>query len=695
MISIKNFWDSIRQKYNVNKKSIWILSIILLIIVLSTLFSSDVIFSLWSSPHRSGGAINFIFCILFSIILYLTLKDRDWNKLWDFAFLIGDLVVVFAIIQYFDLLPKVFIAYEGRPPSTLSNPILLAIYLILLIFPAISYILREKSKKSVFYWSSTFLFIFGLFISGSRAAYLGLIVGVTYFLIFYPKKLLKMKIVASCFLLLMASGILYVSLSSKLPIFIESNPRLLLLADRISLTSIVQALGQTRFSAWKTFSNAIIEKPILGWGPENQSIAFDKYYDPNLNYLVKLGQDWWDRAHNIFIDLSVSFGVPLLIIYLFFFIYLFLKLQKNKKIQSVKSLPSHAIQATFLAYFTALIFGFDSVTTYLILFFIIGYSLYLISYPTQQDQQEKEAKTYYFLFKKRKIIIGIALILLTLFLWQYAIKPLYINAEISLAEKSNCKKRFSLFNNLLGSKSFLNSYLILKYVENIKNCENYIADNEAEYLNKAVSALKEEVKLQPKYTRAWLLLAQFNNTLLAMENNPEIKSLLEKDSLYYINQAKQLSPKRQEVFTSEIVIDFAKNDFEKMKKISQQCIKIDKNAAGCYWYLGLSEIIMKDRNQGYKDIETAQKEGYEYNNQISWSQLAIAYSQNKDYEKLAETYEHLLEFAPKNIDYRASLAFIYRELGNYIKAKKEALKILEINPDAEKDVNEFLSTLPR
>src|SRR3989344_3792775 len=479
-ISDESFLKETLSKYRVGKKAIWILLGIILLIILSTIFSSDIVFSLWTSPHRSGGAVNLIFCVLMAVVMYFILKAKDWQKLWNFSFLIGDLVVLFAFIQYFNLMPNLFVAYEGRPPSTLSNPILLAIYLLFLIFPAISFFIKnfkEKyqggqktswvSKESIFYLASVVLFVFGIFISGSRAAYLGLAIGGSYFLIFYPKLMHKARMAFVILLGLAISGILYVSLTPNLPSFIANNPKVSFVADRISLTSITQALGQTRFSAWQTFFQSVKEKPILGWGPENQAVAFDRYYNPDLDYLVVLGQDWWDRAHNIFLDLSVSFGIPFLILYLLLFSFLFWKLKNVKKNNPEKTLPAHAIQSVVLAYFITLSFGFDSATTYLILFFIVGYSLYLISNQAEPEQFQIHSKIYSSLFKNRKITTGALLVFAVWFLWQFGAKPLSINAKVNIAEKLECPQKMSLMDEVLESKSFLDSYVRLKYAEDV------------------------------------------------------------------------------------------------------------------------------------------------------------------------------------------------------------------------------------
>ena len=73
-------------------------------------------------------------------------------------------------------------------------------------------------------------------------------------------------------------------------------------------------------------------------------------------------------------------------------------------------------------------------------------------------------------------------------------------------------------------------------------------------------------------------------------------------------------------------------------------------------------------------------------------------------EKIAELYEFLITKDAYNVQYRASLAESYRLIGNYEKAQKTALKIIEVLPgtglkpdekeEVRKTVEAFLKTLP-
>ena len=73
--------------------------------------------------------------------------------------------------------------------------------------------------------------------------------------------------------------------------------------------------------------------------------------------------------------------------------------------------------------------------------------------------------------------------------------------------------------------------------------------------------------------------------------------------------------------------------------------------------------------------------------------LAKVYVETENYQKLLEIYQELIEIKPANPEYHASLAIVYRELDDLENAKKEIKKALELAPELEKKVEEFLRSL--
>ncbi|MBU2544886.1 O-antigen ligase family protein [Patescibacteria group bacterium] len=347
---------------------IWLLIGFLGLVILSTIFSLDPNFSFWGSPLRADGSLNYIFYILFAILTFLIIKKTDWEKIWKFNIIIGVLVSIIALSQKFGFFEKTVKTYDGRPPGTLGGPIFLALYLLLLIFITFSFFLKEKElKRKMFYLLTSSLFVYIILLTSSRAIWFGLFIGLVYFILTFPKKnklILAIKISFLVLTILGACGIYY----------LNTNPRVI---DSVfSRLSIKLAVDDPRFSAWVVSAEAIKDYPILGYGPENFSIAFDRYYNPSLPFISKEWGSWYDRAHNFIFEMGITYGIPALLIYLALIGVLFWKLQKIK--YGPNTFIIHGIQATFFAYLSANIFSFDVFSTYLIFFLIIGYSLSLI-----------------------------------------------------------------------------------------------------------------------------------------------------------------------------------------------------------------------------------------------------------------------------------------------------------------------------
>lgn len=617
----------------------WLLVSFLGIFLLATFFSLDPNFSFWGSPYRSGGFLNFSFYIICAILAFLVLKEDDWQKIWNFAILIGVFVSILAIFQWQGFFKDFLITYETRPPSTVGNPIMLAIYLLLLSFLTLSFAVKEQVFfKKILYFLVFSLFIFVIILTYSRAVYLGLTFGFLYFVFFFPYKnqrfSLAFRISLLVSLVLASFFVYYINTQKKLPEFIQENKILREIASRLS---VERALQDPRISGWKVSWQALKERPILGYGPENFSIAFDKYYDPSLPGINQISESWWDRAHNFVFDISLTAGIPALLIFLSLFGALFFQLQKLKYTdlygyeRGSTRMVAHGIQAAFIGYLVANFFSFDTFSIYLILFLLIGYSFFLIkqegdfNLPSSIEKKRQQA------FKYKTAIIIFLFILLVWFILAFNLKPLQINKEINIAlalvENGKCEIALEKMEKILPKKSILDGYLNLKYAEIINNC---IAKGKLEksksLVEKTIRTLEKATEIMPYYTRAWLLLGKYNNVLMAYwEENRE------ENALKAINKAKELNPKREEI---------------------------------------------------NKELITTHK------------LLINFYIKTENYSKLAENYLALTKLEPEDHQNYASLAFVYKELGMIEEAKKTALKIIELFPEYKEKAEEFLKNLP-
>jgi putative inorganic carbon (HCO3(-)) transporter len=703
----------------------WLLFALFGIYLLATIFSLDPNFSLWGDPVRSGGFVNFAFYIFLSIVIFLIIRSKDWQRIWDFSIIVGILVSIIAIVQQFGLYSKFILTLTDRPVSTLGNPILVATYLLLLTFVSLSFGIKTDSwRKKIFYFLSSLLFIFiSIIITQARGAFVGLAIGFIWFLFTYPKKLKMFKISAGIILILLLLGMYGAKtyLDSHLYVY-QKIPSLIIIRALDRALSIFETtkIIESRISTWKVSINALKERPLLGYGPENFMIAFDKYYDPSLPLI---GYDisghiteWWDRAHNFILEISITTGIPALIIYLAFIIILFGQLQKMKKVHPETAIISHGIQATFLSYLTASLFGIDSFDTFIMFFLLIGYSFFIISNSQNNqnlvaDSTNKEG----YIYRYRLPITFILSIFFIWFIWFFNLKPLFLTKELNLgiyySEKRKCEKALKIVDEISPSASIIDNYLKQRSVGIIHDCTDEKIKPPVDFSKQAILLLKKNAESHPQYLQNWLLLAEYTNVLIEEEKklsenvSPTAEMLQLKDEANeYFQKSLTLSPRRSEIIKEWLKTDLITGDYKNAEKKAQTCIDLSPNYGGCYWLMALIQGYLKNPEGFNHYAALARERNYDTQSAESLPQLINMYIGIGDYENLAKAYLKLIEITTdkqREAQLHASLAAVYVELGQIENAKKEALKILELLPffpadlqtQAKADVEAFLKSL--
>jgi len=673
-----------------NNRIIQSLMVVVCAFTLAVLFSVDRYFSLWGSPDRSGGFVNFIFYILFAVFCFLIIRPEDWRKLWDFAIGVGIVVSAIAFIQFFGLFKSVFVAVAERPPSTMGNPIFLGMYLLLLFFITVSFLWTEKNTyKRIYYACSLIIFSFAILLTGSRAAYLAMIAGFIIFILLYPKKSKPMKLAIVALVALPILVVIIANVSTNLPSFIKDNRVFTQVSKRLSVENL---LNEGRFAEWKIAVKAIQEKPLLGWGPENYAIAHDKYYDPTISPLP-----WWDRAHNVFLDVVASAGIVGLIAYISLFAALFwhLHITKRNTEDLTKKIVITGVQSVIAAYLVADFFSFDSFSTYIIFFFIIAYCLYL----TTPERMQVLTGALYPQWLKGAALAFLS-ILVAVFLWQYNWSPFIMNVNINKAQNSvnrqQCDPAFALMDTVLKTHNFLYAYARMQYVEFTIVCNIYHPENNVTYVQKGYEAISQAVQKRPLYTRYWLALGTYAGNLAQGEKDGGKKTEWLLKARHYLGTARELGPKHQDIIVEESKIEMIAGDYKKMEDYARECIGVDDRSPDCWWYLALSQIYQGKIDQAQTSLQEAYTRGYDLydTRNLNAPPLINAYISMKDYKYVIPIYQGLIVRHPNDFQYHASLAYAYKLTGDYTNARKEAMIVLQLSPESKDSVEAFLRTLP-
>jgi tetratricopeptide (TPR) repeat protein len=162
---------------------------------------------------------------------------------------------------------------------------------------------------------------------------------------------------------------------------------------------------------------------------------------------------------------------------------------------------------------------------------------------------------------------------------------------------------------------------------------------------------------------------------------------------HYFALALQFSPKRPSTLIEWAKTDFLMGRYEEGKQKLLKAISFDAQFAEAYFMLGLGSIYQRDFEEADGYFDEANKRGIDMKDPNRLLQLVFVYNEIQNHEEIIKVMEKIIELDPKTIQHYASLATIYKKVGNIEKAKEIALKILEIELEANAEVEEFIRTL--
>jgi O-antigen ligase len=269
---------------------------------------------------------------------------------------------------------------DGRFQGSLGNPAYVAPYLVFSMFFAAYLWIRSKASAAaktltyVGYAVLIAIFSFFFILSQTRGAFLGLGAGVgvlvLYFAIAGRGALRKWSLAAIIVLVVVGGGLFSIRNSS----FVQRLPE-----GRLLQISLSDATAQTRFWVWSEAWRGFLDRPVLGWGPENFTAVYDKYFDPRFFVPGQNTETWFDRAHSVFFDYLSETGVVGFLSYLSIFgvfAWEFFKKERESDHSMTTVLTRGLILSVPVAYLVQGVAIFDVLPIYLCLFLFIAFASY-------------------------------------------------------------------------------------------------------------------------------------------------------------------------------------------------------------------------------------------------------------------------------------------------------------------------------
>jgi len=361
----------------------------LAVMLASSLFGVDFNLSFWGDAERMLGWFSLVHYFLLYLIIITVFKTKD-----DWEWLLNSSIVVAIILAVYSFVTNTGWKNQGNVNlasniSTLGNATYVAGVMLFNIYFALYLLLTKRDWFAKFLYVVALLIILAEFfyadVSGSQA---GLAVSLVLFCGIYgwlhQNKKIKWGSLAGVAGLVIILTTLFIFRNA--PIFDDNKIGRVLRGFSSTNTSL-----NARFFSWQAGWKGFLEKPVLGYGWGNYSAPFDKYFSAGL-YKWTPNEEFYDRAHNMVIEMLATAGVLGLLTYLGIFVSVLIVLIKAWRRITIKSLALATVVAIFSAYFVHNLAVFDALPNFVCLSVALAWVFWLTSEQAVEEEVNYKQK---------------------------------------------------------------------------------------------------------------------------------------------------------------------------------------------------------------------------------------------------------------------------------------------------------------
>ncbi len=647
-------------------------SVFALVALIADLLGVNPLRSIWSNFERMEGWLVIIHLWAFFMVATNIFGSdengkRMWHKWINTSLFIAFIVAVYGVIQLFGWTA----IHQGstRIDASLGNAAYMAVYLMIHTFLA-SYLfivnrteinLMKAQKRliptsnAVKFWVYgviTILFAYLVFETQTRGTILGLIGGIMIALVLYAifakgeSNKSRWISVSIILVMLIAGGIFWSNKDSQ---FVKNNEIL----NRMASISISDVKTQARGYIWPMAINGALERPIFGWGQENFNYIFNKDYNPKM----WAQEQWFDRAHSVYLDWFVAGGFVGLISYLSLYVLFLFAVWKSRLTIAEKSV----LTGLLAGYAIHNIFVFDNLASYVLFFAMLGFADSLKEGKEIKmlgtNSLSSDAVEY--------VILPIVAVLLVASLYFVNYRVITANTRLIVALSGcsgNVPPDVTLFENALA----VNSYTANQEIrEQLLSCAGAVVAApqipgpiKQAFFQLANNQIDAQKTATPDDARIYVLGGSF------MNNVGQVAL-----AVPFLEKAHELSPAKQSIIlplASDYINSGKKDEALILLKTAYDSAPDNTNVRNMY---AMALVIAGKETESRKmfDNDPAIFES---------QQMAQIYGSLKQYPKAIVLYKKLIEANPTDVDLRAQLAQM-QFMSGQISASVATLKAIE------------------
>lgn len=409
------------------------LGVYVLIALLATVFSVSPTRSLWSTYERMQGWVDLAHWATFVVVLASTHRTwAHWRTLLNFNLGVGILIGVLGLTQFLDIRVFEYLQYRNRLDITLGNPTYVGGYMLVNFFIATAFLAesfldrsasetrgravdrrrRRRAQQSgglssippehlwrVFWVAAIVLSLTMVFLSGTRSAAIALVAGILAFSIGYAlwggSRQLRTAAIGTTAVVAALVSLVTIFILVRAGTDVERIDLPGTMVERLLNTGVRDRSVEGRIAAAEVGVNAFLDRPLLGWGPENYTVGYDRHVGPEA---FASGSLSFDQAHNKLIEELTTKGLLGLLGYLALWVTLAIVfIRKARYLTTAQQAFAFLIGAGLISYFTQNIFLFDTPGTVIHLYALVGFVVFIDSMvlkrsgsgPTQSVVQDE------------------------------------------------------------------------------------------------------------------------------------------------------------------------------------------------------------------------------------------------------------------------------------------------------------------
>lgn len=336
--------------------------ILFALLIISTFLSTDNTVSIFGVRYAPEGFVSISLLLIIVYVFYNFVKIDESSIEW--VLLCSLIISIIAICEFVGLVDPIITITDRTyfyPVNftTIGNRNFLGTYSIIMFSMAISLCIFCKKKRAIFY---TVVHLVVALMSQTRSAYIALFIIVVLAIVLVSRT--KRAMVRYVFILIFCFcfGVVCLYLISYI---LDDNRiwnRIVLLLDSVRNIQI-DPNGTDRLSLWYRMFPFVLERPLIGFGPD----TFGTLFQRNFGFLELI----YHKAHNEWLQIILTLGIP----YFLLFISLKYKAFKNT-ILNMKEHPLYQMMVLVLiGYIVQSFFNISVAGNSFIFYGILGLAL--------------------------------------------------------------------------------------------------------------------------------------------------------------------------------------------------------------------------------------------------------------------------------------------------------------------------------